>query len=138
MEFGITYTPHKAIKGQDFLVAHPLRDNSPLRCDLPNEDTLAIEEKKQSWKMYFNRASLIQPDIRPKISQVRAGIGLIFISPKGGILMYSISLLNSSTNNEKEYEALITRLELPIKMGIQSLCIYGNSQLIINQVEESF
>ena len=51
VEFDITYTPQKPIKGQtlaDFLVAHPMADNSPLTCDLPYEETLAIEEEKNS------------------------------------------------------------------------------------------
>ncbi|XP_039138784.1 uncharacterized protein LOC120276118 [Dioscorea cayenensis subsp. rotundata] len=141
MEFDITYTPQKAIKGQalaDFLAAHPLPDESPLRCDLPDEETLAIEERKQCWQMYFDGASLIQLAIRPKIPQVRAGIGLIFISPDGGILRYSLSLSRPCTKNEAEYEALIAGLELAVSMGVQSLHIYGDSQLIINQVEGSF
>ncbi|XP_039130895.1 uncharacterized protein LOC120267296 [Dioscorea cayenensis subsp. rotundata] len=141
MEFDINYAPQKAIKGQalaDFLAAHPLPDESPLGCDLPDEETLVIEEGKQCWKMYFDGASSIQPAIRPKITQVRAGIGIIFISPEGGILRYSLSLLKPCTNNEAEYEALIAGLELAINMGIQSLHIYGDSQLIINQVERSF
>ncbi|XP_039131869.1 uncharacterized protein LOC120268610 [Dioscorea cayenensis subsp. rotundata] len=115
MEFDITYTPQKAIKGQalaDFLAVHPLPDESPLRCDLPDEETLAIEEGKQCWQMYFDGASSIQPAVRPKIPQVRAGIGLIFISPEGGILRYSLSLLKPCTNNEAEYEALIDGFEL--------------------------
>ncbi|XP_039123424.1 uncharacterized protein Mb2253c-like [Dioscorea cayenensis subsp. rotundata] len=88
--------------------------------------------------MYFDGASSIQPAVRPKIPQVRAGIGLIFISPEGGILRYSLSLLKSCTNNEAEYEALIAGLELAVNMEIQSLHIYDDSQLIINQVEGSF
>ena len=50
MKFDITYTPQKTIKGQalaDFLAAHPLPHDSPLTCNLPDEETLAIEEEKQ-------------------------------------------------------------------------------------------
>jgi hypothetical protein len=45
MEFDITYVPQKAIKGQalaDFLVAHPIADNSPLVVDLPDEDVFTV------------------------------------------------------------------------------------------------
>ena len=77
--------------------------------------------------MYFDRASSIQLAIRPKIPQVRAGIGLIFITPEGGILIYSLSLLKPGTNNKAEYEALVTGLELIIKMGIQNPHINGGS-----------
>ena len=88
--------------------------------------------------MYFDGASSIQPAVRPKIPQIRAVIGLIFIIPQGGILRYSLSLLRLCTNNEAKYEALIAGLELAIKMRIQHLHIYDDSQLIINQVERSF
>ena len=50
MEFDITYTPQKVIKGHalaDFLAAHPLPDDSPLSCDLLDEETLMIEGEKQ-------------------------------------------------------------------------------------------
>ena len=122
----------------DFLAAHPLPDDSPLSCDLPDEESLMIEGEEQFWKMYFDGASSIQQAVILKIPQVKASIGLIFITLECGILRYSLSLLKPCTNNEAEYEALVTGLELAIKMGIQSLHIYGDSQLIINQVEGSF
>ena len=53
-------------------------------------------------------------------------------------MRYSLSLLKPCTNTEVEYEALVALLELAIKMEIQSLHIYGDSLLIINQVEGSF
>ena len=49
MEFAITYTPQKRVKGQalvNFLTTYLLPDNSPLKCDLPNEETLVIEGGK--------------------------------------------------------------------------------------------
>lgn len=60
-------------------------------------------------------------------------IGSIFFTPQGGILWYSYSLTKPRINNEIEYEALITALELAIDMNIQKLHVYGNSQLIIWQ-----
>lgn len=80
--------------------------------------------------MHFDVASWIQLVVRPKIPQDRAGragIRLIFISPKSVILRYYISLLKPWTNNETKYEVLYSKLELAIKMGIPSLHIYGDS-----------
>ena len=111
----------------DFLAAYPLPDDSQLSYDLPEEETLMIEGKEQCWKMYFDRASSIQPIVRPKIPQIKASIGLIFITLECGILRYSLSLLKPGTNNKAEYEALVTGLELIIKMGIQSPHINGGS-----------
>ncbi|XP_020704571.1 uncharacterized protein LOC110115628 [Dendrobium catenatum] len=42
------------------------------------------------------------------------------------------------TNNEVEYEALITGLELAILMKIKVIKIFGNSQLLINQVAGTY
>ena len=53
-------------------------------------------------------------------------------------MRYSIFLLKPCTNYEVEYEALTVGLELAIKIGIQKIHIYVDSQLIINQFEESF
>ena len=88
--------------------------------------------------MYFDGTSLIQPVVRPKFPQVRTGVGLIFTTLEVEILRYSLSPLKPWANNEAEYEALIAGMELAIKMGIKSLHVYGDSQLIINQVEGTF
>ncbi|XP_020688552.2 uncharacterized protein LOC110103982 [Dendrobium catenatum] len=98
----------RAIKGQalaDFLVDHPIPAYSPLNDDLPDELIL-----------------------------IRVGLGLIFVSPEGHTLWYSYSLSEPHTNNEAEYEALILRLELDIQMSLTRVKIFGDAQLIINQV----
>ncbi|KAJ0963333.1 hypothetical protein J5N97_028455 [Dioscorea zingiberensis] len=139
MEFDITYTPQKAIKGQalaDFLAAHPLPDNSPLNYDLSDEETLTVEEAR--WRLYFDGASSIKPTLMSTIPQIKAGIGLVFVTPERGILRYALSLTEPCTNNEAEYDALIAGLELAIKMGIQHIHIFGDSQLIIKQVEGDY
>jgi RNase H-like domain found in reverse transcriptase len=77
-EFDITYTPQKAIKGQalaDFLAAHPIQDDSPLKCDFPDEKTLHIEEGNPIWELYFDGASSIKPIAGPGVPTVRAGVG---------------------------------------------------------------
>jgi RNase H-like domain found in reverse transcriptase/Reverse transcriptase (RNA-dependent DNA polymerase) len=82
-EFDITYTPQKAIKGQvlaDFLAAHPIQDDSPLKCDFPDEETLHIEEGNPIWELYFDGASSIRPIAGPGVPTVRAGVGLVFVT----------------------------------------------------------
>jgi ribonuclease HI len=65
---------------------------------------------------------------------VRAGVGLVFVTPEGGIIRYSLALTEPCTNNEAEYEALIVGLELSLELEIKAVRIFGDSQLIINQV----
>lgn len=143
MQFDITYMPQKAVKGQalaDFLAAHPLPVCSPLNDELPDEQILEVEEKThlEEWELYFDGASSIRPARPPKLPTVQVGIGLIFVTPQGGILRYSYSLIEPRTNNEAEYEALIAGLELAINMQIVKLRIHGDSQLIIKQIDGAF
>ncbi|PKU59281.1 hypothetical protein MA16_Dca026644 [Dendrobium catenatum] len=49
-------------------------------------------------------------------------------------MRFSFSLTEPRTNNEAEYEALIVGLEIAIDVRIQNLRIFGDSQLVINQV----
>ncbi|KAJ1700975.1 hypothetical protein LUZ63_000754 [Rhynchospora breviuscula] len=88
--------------------------------------------------MYFDGASSIQPAVRPRLPRMRAGIGLVFVTPEGGILRHSFALTEPCTNNEAEYEALITGLETAASMGIKRLRVYGDSQLILNQVSSKY
>jgi hypothetical protein len=132
MEFDITYVPQKAIKGQalaDFLVAHPILDNSPLVVDLPDEDVFTVSVESP-WELYFDGASRIEID--PDGAQRRrAGAGIVFKTPQGELIYHSFSLLKEEClNNEAEYEALIFGLLLALSMDIQKLLVYGDSQLV--------
>jgi ribonuclease HI len=140
-DFDITYTPQKAIKGRvlaDFLAAHPIQDNSSLKCDFPNEETLHIEEGNPIWELYFDGASSIRPNAGPGVPTVRAGVGLVFVTPEGGIIRHSLALTDPYTNNEAEYEALITGLELSLELEIKVVRIFWDSQQIINQITDEY
>jgi len=55
----------------------------------------------------------------------------VFITPVGGLIPYSFSLIEICSNNVAEYEAFIIGLELALKMRINQLEVFGASQLII-------
>jgi ribonuclease HI len=118
----------------DFLAAHPVQDNSPLKCDFPDEETLHVEEGNPIWELYFDGASSIRPIAGPRVLTVRAGACLVFVTPEGGIIRHSLALTEPCTNNEAEYEALIAGLELSLELEITAVRIFGDSQLIINQI----
>lgn len=137
LQFEITYVPLRAVKGQaiaDFLAAHPIPESSPLNDDLPDEQVLSVgEPAKAVWEMYFDGAASIQKESN-SYSPGKAGVGLVFLTPERGVMRFSYHLSDPCTNNEAEYEALITGLELAITFDIAELKVYGDSQLIINQV----
>ncbi|XP_062103524.1 uncharacterized protein LOC133814600 [Humulus lupulus] len=129
LEFEINFVPQKAIKGQalaDFLATHPIPDNMELREDLPDEEVFTIETP--SWQLYFDGAA----------KKCGAGPGIVFVTPSGGLIPYSFHILAICTNNVAEYEALIIGLEIALEMQIQSLEVYGDSLLIIKQINGEF
>ena len=64
--------------------------------------------------------------------------GLILISPDGTPLKYAMKLHFIASNNEAEYEALLSGLRLVIEMEAQHLISYSDSQLIVNKVKVEF
>ena len=68
----------------------------------------------------------------------RSGAGTILESPTGEKVCYALRLQFPTTNNEAEYEALITGLRLTKEMGFQQLKVYSDSQLVVNQVRGDY
>ena len=67
-----------------------------------------------------------------------AGAGIPFISPRGKQLKYVLQLLFKATNNATEYEALIHGLRIAITLGIKCLLAYGDSKVVIQQVNKDW
>ena len=63
-----------------------------------------------------------------------AGAGVIFVSPQKQILPYSFTLGELCSNNVAEYQALIMGLQTALEIEIQSLEVYGDSKLVIDQL----
>ena len=66
-----------------------------------------------------------------------SGIGAV-IYKNGDEISASCENIGNRTNNESEYCALIIGLEESIKLGITSLCVYGDSLLVINQANKVY
>ncbi|XP_071912233.1 uncharacterized protein [Coffea arabica] len=67
-----------------------------------------------------------------------AGAGIIFVTPDGGILLYSFTLSQHCSNNVAEYQTLILGLEIAVDMKQLDIQIYSDSQLVINQLLKSY
>jgi hypothetical protein len=115
------------MKGQalaNFLAAHPICDDFPIDDDLPDEEVFTTTIGSSSWQMYFDGAS----------QRSGAGMGVVFITLDEAIIPYSFTLASAVSNNAAEYEALIIRLEMAQNMGLETIQIYADSLLIINQL----
>jgi ribonuclease HI len=60
------------------------------------------------------------------------------VSPTGEQLKYVLQIFWKVSNNEAEYEALLHGIHLAASLGIKRLLVYGDSAMVINQVNKSW
>ena len=115
----INFKPRTTIKSQalvDFLAEW--RENQiPAPQNIP-----------EHWVMYFDGSLKING----------GGAGVLFISPKGEQLKYVFQILFKVSNNEAEYEALLHGLRLAVSLCIKRLLVYGDSLLVVQQVNKEW
>ena len=63
-----------------------------------------------------------------------AGVGLVSVSPLRVRMKYKVRIHFLASNNVVKYEALINGLRIAIELGIRRLDVWGDSQLVIDQV----
>jgi hypothetical protein len=118
VENDLLYEPVKAMKGHivaDFIVDHSVDTNDmSLVASCP-------------WKLFFDGS----------VCANGCGVGCLIISPKGISRGFSVCLEYSYTNNQVEYEALIVGLEYLVTMGVKHVEAYGDSQLVVQQINGS-
>ena len=71
-------------------------------------------------------------------SKEAAGAGIVLVSPTQKYIRLSFKLTFQVTNNIAEYEALILGLSAAKEMGIKGLKVFGDADLIIQQVNQAF
>ena len=114
-EFDVKYQPQEAIKAQ--VLADFIAKFTPTNDQQNNKGA-------PQWIVHVDGSS----------TQHVGGIGIILRSPKGDCLKYASRLQFQVTNNEAEYEALIMGLNLAKAMGVDSVVVHSDSQLVIGQV----
>ncbi|GJW48062.1 reverse transcriptase domain-containing protein [Tanacetum coccineum] len=77
------------------------------------------------WTLYIGGAS----------SSEGSGAGLILKDPNGKEITYALCFEFPASNNEAEYEALISGLELAVKMEVRHLQVFSDSLLVTNHVK---
>lgn len=118
-EYSLTYAPLKAVKGQvvaDFIADHSIVE-SPLK-DL----------ELDPWKLYFDDSS----------HKNGIGVGILIISPDKIPTKFKYKVEGCCSNNEAEYEALITVLEILLELGETRVKIMGDSELVIKQITQEY
>lgn len=113
-EFGIEYRPRTTIKGQtvaDFVVG------------LTSFESQEEASKPKPWEIHVDRSS----------NQEARGVGVVIEIPQEEQVEFIIKL-ESTANNEIEYEALIAELLIAELFGGKYVTIYSNSQLVVGQM----
>jgi ribonuclease HI len=85
-------------------------------------------ETAEVWRMYFDGSLKLQGE----------GVGILFIAPGGEQLKYALQLLFPASNNAAECEALIHGLNIAISLGIKRLMVYGDSLVVISQINKEW
>jgi ribonuclease HI/uncharacterized small protein (DUF1192 family) len=80
------------------------------------------------WKMFFDGAS----------SSIGAGARVVFKSPSQETISLSYKLEFEVTNNVAEYEALVLGLRAAKEMGIREMAVFGDAELIVQQVKNVY
>jgi ribonuclease HI len=66
------------------------------------------------------------------------GVGILLISPRGEMFEFAIPIQPTVTNNQAEYEALLRRLQYLREAGVVSVVVYGDSELVIKQLNGQY
>ena len=133
-EFDIQYATQKSIKGSvlaDHLASLPVTDGRVIDDDFSDEEVAGVTSLS-GWRMYFNGAA----------NHSGYGIGVLLISPHGNHISRSVRLAFAdrypATNNIIKYEACILGLETALKLGIRKMEIFGDSNLVIRQIQSDW
>ena len=93
---------------------------------MAGESNPSTHNVPEHWVMYFDGSLKLDG----------GGAGVLFISPKGEQLKYVFQILFKVSNNEAKYEALLHGLRLAVSLGIKRLLVYGDSLLVVQQVNK--
>ena len=92
----------------------------------PKKDGLADEARR--WTIQTDGSS----------AQKRGGVEVVIITPDEETLKYGVRLKFPATNNEVEYEGILTGLRLGKALRATNLLIQNDSKLVIGQIKGDY
>ncbi|KAL5539172.1 hypothetical protein UlMin_044785 [Ulmus minor] len=122
-KLALALMPRTAIKGQalaDFIAEFTYTP------EMSEKNT--TQTQTSQWKLYVDGSS----------TETSSGAGIILVSPDGVKLSCAVRFKFKATNNQAEYEALLSGLRLAKEVSARHLTIYSDSQLIVSQVNSEF
>eukprot|EP00261_Vitis_vinifera_P024765 XP_010657208.1 PREDICTED: uncharacterized protein LOC104880867 [Vitis vinifera] len=119
-EYGIEFQPKLSMKGQvmaDFVLEY---SRKPIQHKEPRE--------KEWWTLRVDGAA----------RSSGSGVGLLLQSPIGEHLEQAIRMGFPASNNEAEYEAILSGLDLALALSVSRLRVYSDSQLVVRHVQKEY
>ncbi|XP_057436319.1 uncharacterized protein LOC130728766 [Lotus japonicus] len=114
-EFGITFEKKGAIKAQVLV-------------DFVNEMYHEDNSEAGEWSLSVDGSSNVKG----------SGAGIILEGPRGVTIEQSLKFDFKASNNQVEYEAIITGLKLAIEMGVKNITIKTDSQIVSRQIQGEY
>ena len=71
-------------------------------------------------------------------AQKKGGVGVVITTLDGEILKYGVRLRFPATDNEVEYEGVLTGLRLGKALGVKNLLIRSDSKLVVEQIKGEY
>ncbi|XP_071718846.1 uncharacterized protein [Rutidosis leptorrhynchoides] len=124
-EHEINYSPRMTIKSQ-ILTDYLAKTTGEVEA-LAESPTISCDEN-QVWELHIDGACGVEG----------AGTGLVLTSPVREEYTYTLRFMFTVTNNESEYEALLSGMRIAQQLGIKHLDTYVDSQLVANHVNGLF
>ncbi|CAM9171811.1 unnamed protein product, partial [Heterosigma akashiwo] len=67
-----------------------------------------------------------------------AGSGAVLYSAEGAPLWRGWNYISHATNNEAEYDGVLSGMAAALELGIKDLQVYGDSKMIIMQLKDEW
>ena len=122
------------------MAANPTTDTPEIYDDLSDEThEVNATSCQQVWCLYFDGASrAANVASAPGPSKISSGVGVVLVSPGKHVIPRAYSLTRPCSNNVAEYNALLIGLSFAKELGVEYLEAFGDSQLIVKQVQGEY
>ncbi|XP_071695212.1 uncharacterized protein [Rutidosis leptorrhynchoides] len=121
----ISISPRSAVKGQ--VLADYLAETAG-DIEVSHESKEIPPPPEQLWEMHTDGACGLEG----------AGVGIVLKSPEGEEYTFVLRFSFPFTNNEAEYEALLSGMRVAKYLEVKELSVYVDSQLVANQFNGIF
>ncbi|XP_058071115.1 uncharacterized protein LOC131220168 [Magnolia sinica] len=130
-EFDIQFCSRTAIKGQavaNFIAEFTTTNADEIGTEVEMTPPVSLGDQKaildKGWVLHVDGSSNVKG----------VGAGIILVAFNSTIIQYAIRFEFKALNNEAEYEALLAGLMLAASLGVQSLQVRCDSQLVVNHI----